>query len=287
MRIKESLSITNLRHGRFKYEFLTLLLLCAGCVQAQVLSSSNPALEGQPVTFAVEIDAPIGVTAIPTGMVTFTDNDQNIGTAPVQNGVALFTTQFSGTGDHVIVAQYSGDLNFTASSSPPFTQHITVADVFTVSVSPSLITQQAGNTSTLSLMVFGSSDIAGPVRFNCEDLPAGVTCSFQPGSVVPSPQGTAATATVSSSGKAPRASLFSHSPILYAGFVMPLVFVRRRRWLLSLCVFALLCALSPIAGCGGKVRGLQGGTPAGSYMIRVTATDGTNTQQVGVKLTIS
>jgi hypothetical protein len=283
--MNKSLPTTELRSHQLKYKILMLVLLCAGYAHAQVMSSSDPALEGQPVTFTVEIDAPSGVTVTPTGTVTFTDNDQNIGTAPLQNGTAVFTTQFSGTGDHIIVAEYSGDANFTPSSSPPFTEHITADDVFTLAVSPSLITQQAGDSSTLNVTVFGSGN-NGPVRFSCEDLPPGAACSFQPGSVVPNPQGIAATATVSSAGKAHRAGLWRASPVFYAGFLAPLVFLRRRRWLLSLGVSALLCVLFANAGCGGKVRVLEGGTPAGSYTIHVTATDGTNTQQAAVKLTI-
>ncbi len=181
-----------------KYGILVLLLMCVEWTHAQVMASSNPALEGQSVIFTVEIDAPSGVTATPTGTVTFTDNDENIGTAPLQDGIALFTTQFSGTGDHVIVAEYSGDANFTPSSSPPFTEHVTADDVFTLSVSPSLIAQQSGGSSTLNLTVFGSGNSGGPVHFSCENLPPGTACSFQPDSVVPSLQGTAATATITS-----------------------------------------------------------------------------------------
>jgi hypothetical protein len=262
-----------------------LLLMCAQRAHSQVMSSSDPALEGQPVTFTVGIDAQDGVTATPTGTVTFTDNDQNIGTAPVQNGIAQFATQFTGTGDHLIVADYSGDANFTPTSNP-FTEHITADDVFTLSVSPSLITQPAGGASALNLTVFGAGNNRGPVRFSCENLPPGATCSFQPDSVIPSPQGTAATATVGSAGKAHSARVLDSSPILYASFLLPLAFVRSGRRVFSLSVIALACVLLTINGCGGNVRVLQGGTPAGSYTIHVTATDGTTTQQSAVKLTI-
>ena len=281
--MNKSLPTTELRSHQLKYKILMLVLLCAGYAHAQIMSSSgNPALEGQPVTFTVEIDAPSGVTATPTGTITFTDNDQNIGTAPVQNGTALFTTQFTGTGDHIIVADYSGDTNFTPSSSPPFTEHISADDVFTLSVSPSLITQHAGDSSTLNVTVFGSGD-NGPVRFSCENLPAGATCSFQPDSVVPSPQGASATATVSTASKARRASRWSHSPVLYAGFFMPFVFLRRRRRFLSVCILSLTCMLFAIGGCGGKVRVLEGGTPAGIYTVHVTATDGNTTQKAEIR----
>ena len=89
MRIKQFLPMMMLRRNHLEYKVFIVLLLCAGCMHAQVMSSSNPALEGQPVTFTVEIDAPTGITATPTGTVAFLDNGQDIGTAPVQNGIAL------------------------------------------------------------------------------------------------------------------------------------------------------------------------------------------------------
>lgn len=268
-----------------KYGILALLLMCVEWTHAQILSSSDPALEGQPVTFTVEIDAPTGITATPTGTVAFADNEQSIGTAPVQNGIALFTTQFAGTGDHVIVADYSGDANFQPVVSPPFTEHITADSTFTLSVTPSLVTQPAGTSSTVTITLFSNADSADPVHFNCENLPPGATCSFQPGSVVPSSGGTGATATITSQGERRAASMRTRTPLLYAGFFMPLLFARRRgwRWLLPLCALAL----SSIAGCGSNVRALQGGTPAGSYTIHITATDGTNTQQAAVKLNVT
>ena len=268
-----------------KYAVLALLLVWVEWTHAQVLSSSNPALEGQPVAFTVEIDAPAGIMATPTGTVVFADNGRSIGTAPVQNGVALFTTQFTGTGDHVIVADYSGDANFQPTSSPPFTEHITADNTFTLSVTPSLATQPAGTSSTLNITAFANGDPSGPVHFNCENLPPGAACSFQPDNVLPSSDGTAATATITSQGGSRAAGLWTRSPFLYAGFFIPVLIFRRRRWpwLLLLGVLALFL----IAGCGGSLRTLQGGTPAGSYTIGITATDGTNTQQATVKLNVT
>ncbi len=285
MRIKQFLPMMLLRQNHLKYKVFIVLLLCAECMHAQVMSSSNPALEGQPVTFTVEIDAPSGITATPTGTVAFSDNGQNIGTASVQNGIALFTTQFTGTGDHVIVGAYSGDANFEPGSSPSFIEHITADDVFTLSVTPSLVTQHAGTSSTLNITLFSNLDPAAPVHFTCENLPPGATCSVQPDGVIPSSQGTGATATITSQGERHAARLWKRSPLLYAGFFMPVLFARRRRWrwLLPFCVLAVFL----ITGCGGNVRALQGGTPAGSYTIHVTASDGTSTQQAAVKLNVT
>ncbi len=281
--MKRFLPLITKESGDLKYTALVVLLMCVGWAHAQVMSSSNPALEGQPVILTVQIEVPSGVTATPTGTVNFTDGGQNIGAAPVQEGIALFTAQLTGAGDHVIVADYSGDANFAPASGPPFVEHITADDVFTLSVSPSLITQHAGAASTLNLTLFSNGNSTGPVHFSCEGLPAGVRCSFQSDNLVPSADGTGTTATVSSAARPAVANLWNHGSLFYAGFFLPVLFGWRRRWLVALCAFAVL----GIAGCGGKVRVLQGGTPAGSYTIHVTASDGTTTQQAPVKLTVT
>lgn len=155
-----------------------LVLFCAAYVRADVMSSSNPALIRQPVTLAIEIDPPSGVTATPPGTVIFTDGGQSIGTATLQNGIAEFTTQFGSAGDHIIVAQCSGDADFQPANSEPFTEHVTDADLFIVSVSPPIITQRAGTSSDLSVTLFSNGSDTSPVHFDCENLPPGVTCSF-------------------------------------------------------------------------------------------------------------
>ena len=151
-----------------------LVLFCAAYVRADVMSSSNPALIGQPVTLTIEIDPPSGVTATPTGTVTFTDGGQSIGTATLQNGIAEFTTQFGSAGDHIIVAQYSGDADFRPASSQPFTQHVTEDDLFTISVSPPIIGQQAGASSKVNLTLFSKG---GATAERFQTLTHGVICT--------------------------------------------------------------------------------------------------------------
>src|SRR5215510_5251197 len=139
-----------------------LNLFFATHTRADVMSSSNPALVGQPVTLTIEIDPPSGVTATPTGTVTFTDSGQSIGTAKLQNGIAELTTQFGSSGDHIIVAQYSGDADFQPASSQPFTEHVTEDDLFTISVSPPIIGQHAGASSNVNLTLFSNESTAAP-----------------------------------------------------------------------------------------------------------------------------
>lgn len=260
---------------------VVLVVLCAVCARADVMSSSNPALVGQPVTFAIQIEAPSGVTATPTGTVTFTDGGQSMGTVTLQNGVASFTTQFGSPGDHTIVAEYSGDANFQPANSPPFVEHITADDLFTISVSPPMVSQRAGASSDVSLKLFSNDSGAAPVHFDCEDLPPGVACSFQSNSVIPTVGGTGTGMAITSLA-ASRASQWTPR-VFYAGLFIPVLFVRRRRSVLA------LCALVPLllAGCGGHVRVINGGTPPGSYSIHVVASDGTSTQRATIKLNVT
>lgn len=259
-----------------------LVLFCAAYVRADVMSSSNPALIGQPVTLTIEIDPPSGVTATPTGTVTFTDGGQSIGTATLQNGIAEFTTQFGSAGDHIIVAQYSGDADFQPASSQPFTQHVTEDDLFTISVSPPIIGQQAGASSKVNLTLFSKGGATMPVHFDCENLPPGVTCSFQSNAVVPIPNGAGTVMTVTSLAVL-HANRWAISPVLYAGLFIPVLFTKRRRSVLGLCTILFLS----LTACGGHVRVLNGGTPPGSYNIQVFASDGTDTQRATIRLNIT
>jgi hypothetical protein len=80
-----------------------------------VTSSLNPAAAGQVVQFSATVTP--GAPGTPTGTVTFTaDGFTNLGSATLSGGVASVTTSFLSIGSHSIVATYSGDVNFSASS---------------------------------------------------------------------------------------------------------------------------------------------------------------------------
>ena len=247
-----------------------------------LLSSSNPALVGQPVEFTATVAAPAGVTVIPTGTVTFTDNGQELGTAGLQNGAAELTTAFTVAGSHQIVADYSGDANFQPEQSQPFTETITDGDLFTISASPSIVSQKAGGNSAVGLTLFTHSSSAKPVQLSCEQVPAGVTCTFPSEAPVPSSSGTAAALTITSTAQEVSNATAS-MPYALAALLLPLAFLRcRRRWV-SLGAVLLLAAV----GCGGGTKTLRAGTPPGSYVIQVTGNDGTTVQTANIQLNIA
>jgi hypothetical protein len=90
-----------------------------------VSSSVNPALLGQPITLTAVVANPQGTALVPTGTVTFTDNGVTLGSTVLQqNGQVQLSLSTLAIGSHSIVANYSGDANFTASSSTALAQKV-------------------------------------------------------------------------------------------------------------------------------------------------------------------
>ena len=97
---------------------LALLLNLGGTV-LHLASSENPSSFGQPVTFTTtaqaSVDRPNRPT--PTGMVTFRDGKNVLGTVKLTKGKTQFSTSKLSVGTHSITAHYSGDSNFNPHTS--------------------------------------------------------------------------------------------------------------------------------------------------------------------------
>ena len=85
-------------------------------------SGTNPSTSGQPVTFTATVAVVSPGTGTPTGTVTFDDNGTQIGTGTLTAGVATFSTSSLAVGTQSITAVYSGDTNFTTSTSSAHSQ---------------------------------------------------------------------------------------------------------------------------------------------------------------------
>ncbi len=92
-----------------------------------VSSSVNPSSQGQPVTFTATVSAVMPGSGTPTGTVQFKDGTSNLGApATLNSGTATSSAISSLTvGSHSITAVYSGDSNFSGSTSPALTQSVT------------------------------------------------------------------------------------------------------------------------------------------------------------------
>jgi trimeric autotransporter adhesin len=131
------------------------------------LTTSSTAISfGQSVTLtSVVTPSTTGNNATPTGTLTFTSNLGTIGSAVLNNGTAAVTSGNLSAGNYTIVANYSGDANYAASSSASTT--ITVGKLpaavsLTSNVSNSA-GMLAGTNVVLSATVSGSgSSASGP-----------------------------------------------------------------------------------------------------------------------------
>jgi hypothetical protein len=82
-----------------------------------VVSSLNPSVYGQAVTFSVVVRASAPGSGIPSGTVTFEDSSIILGTATLKSGTARFTTSLLAVGTHYIKVIYGSDAHFKSSGS--------------------------------------------------------------------------------------------------------------------------------------------------------------------------
>jgi hypothetical protein len=124
-------------------------------------SSLNPSSSGQSVTFTATVTPSLG----PTGTVQFFDGGNSLGTVALSGGSASLTTAALAAGTHSITATYSGNTNFSGStSSPPLAQAVGVvgtATALTSSLDPSVFGQSVTFTATVN----PSSGPTGTVQF--------------------------------------------------------------------------------------------------------------------------
>ncbi len=252
-----------------------------------------------PVTFTAQLTAisPEPPSAIPTGTVTFVDQSLNatLGTAPMgANGQAVFTTTAIGPGHHIIVASYSGDPDYLASTANTVPVQIDELRILRVGNNNTNILPGTTVVYTIQVEPQVATTFLYDVNFAASGLPAGAIATFDP---APLPAGgkiqnikmTVTTANTALS--TPPASPFNRVP-LALGLLLPLFGIRsvrtRLRKIPPFLGVALLAALSLTA-----VAGLSGCSGAGlfaerkvPYTITVTATEGTLQRSTTVPLAI-
>ncbi|HTU25196.1 MAG TPA: Ig-like domain repeat protein [Pirellulales bacterium] len=151
-----------------------------GAVEAQSASATtsllavpNPSTVGQTVTFTAIVTPSGGSSGTPTGTVQFKDGGTNLGTAQtltLVNGQyeATYTTSALTVGSHTITAVYSGDTNFTTSTSPSVSQVVNTASTSTSLVAvpnPTTVGQTVTFTAIVAPTGGGSGTPTGTVQF--------------------------------------------------------------------------------------------------------------------------
>jgi hypothetical protein len=134
-------------------------------VTTTTLSSSlSPSSFGQAVTLtATETSQGSGT---PAGTVTFSNGSTTLGTSPLHEGKATFATLALTVGLHSVKAVYSGDNNFTGSTSNTWSQVVTKA-MTTTSLLSSINPSASGKPVTFTAQV---SSLAGTPRGKVEFL---------------------------------------------------------------------------------------------------------------------
>src|SRR5208283_3436582 len=113
-------------------------------------TSLSPLPRKQSVTFTATVASNAPGSGTPTGTITFYDGTSTLGPAVLVNGQASICTSALSVGDHSITAVYSGDANFTTSTSAALTQTIlSIAPTITASGNS---TVYAGSIYTLNLL---------------------------------------------------------------------------------------------------------------------------------------
>jgi hypothetical protein len=132
---------------------------------------------GQPAGIACAF-VPPSLTPPPNG------SADSVLTVSVAAGVAPGTYTFSARGVSGALAHTFG---LTVTVTP-------AAGDFGLSCAPSALASAPGGTATSTCTVQSLHAFADPVGLSCSGLPAGVTCAYSPGTIVPPPNGTATSA---------------------------------------------------------------------------------------------
>jgi hypothetical protein len=252
-----------------------------------------------PVTFTAQLTAisPEPPSAIPTGTVTFFDESVNatLGTAPMgANGQAVFTTTAIGPGHHIIIASYSGDPDYLASTANTVPVQIDELRILRVGNNNTNILPGTTVVYTIQVEPQVATTFLYNVNFAASGLPAGANATFDPAPVPAGGKIQNIKMTVTTANTAlntPPASPFNRVP-LALGLLLPLLGVRtvRRRLrmippFLGVALLAVLSltAVAGLSGCSGAGLFAERKVP---YTITVTATEGTLQRSTTVPLAI-
>jgi Bacterial Ig-like domain (group 3) len=245
-------------------------------------ASSSSVTPGQSVTLTAQVASV--TTGTPTGAVAFYNGTTLLGTVPLTAGTATMNTSALNPGiTNVLNAVYSGDNNFTSSTSS--TSSVSVASLdFSMAISgPASATVTAGNTASYQVAVaplYGT--YPGPVSLAASGLPVGASLTFNPTTIAANGGKQTVTLTVQTAAFAKLVSPSTGSklaPLTLAFLLIPLLGVGRlrrqgRRLSRLACLLLLLGGtLTGVmaTGCGGKANIRQIDQ---NYTITVTATSG-------------
>jgi Bacterial Ig-like domain (group 3)/FG-GAP-like repeat/IPT/TIG domain len=267
------------------------VLMNIGPTATTLMSSPNPSVIGQSVTFTAAVTS--HAKGVPTGTVKFLDettNDTTLGSVPLNgSGIAVLTLSSLASVNDFINAVYSGDKNFAPSTSPDVQQFVEDFDLVANAPATQTVTsgQAANYSGTLSPAAFTHT-----VSLACSGAPIDSTCSVTPNSVtfdggqpvtvnvvvITHAAGmglTEPTIDPFGSGGGDRVAWTSVlGLLLFSGWYSQPWFLRPK-WRYTWALPWLLAVGISMPACGGGSSGGGGGgggTPKGTYTLTVTGT---------------
>ena len=265
-------------------------------VRADVAGSSGKGIATGSVTFT-DTFGPIPSTnpqVNPPVQVLTNPPLNSQGNTSIGDGIISFDA-----GTHTISASYGGDFSFSPSSSTaPLT--FTVQPGFALVAAPTNVSISApGSSGTSTVGIIASTGFTTTVMLSCTGLPAEATCTSS--SITGQGPTTVSSATLTITTMAPHLAMMRSSERRYYAILLggglPLVGVflivvpKRRRVMVLLGTMLIgLIALFPACGGGGGssavIQKQDSGTPAGNYVVTVTAKAGSLQQQSSFLLVI-
>ena len=266
----------SIRNGLSQRAILTGTAVPSGTtVPSSVLLQSSGSLSYLGVSIPLSAKIIVGSTASPTGTVQLLDATKVLVSQPVgTNGTAQFSINSLTAGQHTLAAQYSGDVNYAASTSPSIQQTVVLAPDFTLAAASPQISTTAGTPASMLLTLQPiNGTLNRPVTLAFSGLPSGATATASPTPLMLGSDAITVTLALQTPAAAALHKIASASLVLIA-----LVACGPRRHRLSLLhgiCFAIVFATLGIAGCsGGYLNGTS--TSAQSvghtYPVTVTAT---------------
>jgi len=167
---------------------------------AALVSSLNPSVFGESVTFTATVSSSISGTQSGTVSFYLDGSSTPTQTSTLSGGTAQFSTSALGGGSHTVTAAFSStNANFQGSSSAALTQNV---EDFSVSDSPATLTISRGHSGTTTLTVQPVFGYSGNVSLSCSGVPVNTTCSLSPSQVSLSGSSVNATVTIHANQKA-------------------------------------------------------------------------------------
>lgn len=213
---------------------------------------------GQSATITVAVAAQSGATGLvaPTGTISYQIGTNGMQQAQVTNGQA--TLQVPNTlavGSYSIQATYSGDSNYQAVATPTTIQLSVVSTVppdFSLTANPTSLTIKAGDTGHATFTFTPVGGFTGTITFSCDNLPAGVTCTFAPATLTADGSNTVQTSQLTITTQ----RLVSANLYLPGALLGILLFWQRRRFNLRTAQVLMLvvgaAVIAGMVGCGSS-----------------------------------